>query len=69
MKIKDLRDNKEVSGEIISIEANLTIGSERYILTLSSGYKVTLFIRELDEIRPLPIDLSFISIVKSRETE
>ena len=54
MNILDMRTGEGEAGEIIDLEWNFTIGEERVIMTLATGFKVEIYTRELDKIRPSP---------------
>lgn len=52
MKILDVRTGKEESGQIIELGWNYTVGHERVVATLDTGFRIELSVKELNRIRP-----------------
>lgn len=52
MKIVDLRTGKVEQGEVVKLAWDFTIGHEKVVITLDTGFQVELSTKELDKIRP-----------------
>lgn len=52
MKILDVRTGKEELGQIVELSWNYTIGRERVVVALDTGFRIELSAKELDIIRP-----------------
>lgn len=51
MKILDVRTGKEELGQIVELSWNYTIGRERVVVALNTGFRIELSAKELDIIR------------------
>jgi len=52
MKILDIRTGKEESGQIVELSWNYTVGHERVVVSLDTGFRIELSVKELNRIRP-----------------
>lgn len=54
MEITDVRKGNGYPGNITSLYWNFTIGKESVVISLDTGFQVTIYVHELDKIRPFP---------------